>query len=305
MSIQELGEHKLLESQPATLERLGFGSVHVADETEDVIELSSRAAVDALADAGVASDEVGALIYATAIAPSGLAGPTDDAACGGEQLPGLFRYAATRLQHELGLTSASVLGVNQQGCASLFGAVRVARALLTAEPALSHVLCVSADRLPRNAAREVVYNALSDGACAVVVSRQSAGNRILDCCQVTKGYYWDGVALRNELLASYFPTACRVIKSALERAGLGLADVDWLIPHNTSARGWEILAGALPFPLDRIYTANIARKGHCIAADNLINLRDMEADGLIQSGQKLLLFNFGFGANWSTLVLER
>ncbi len=50
MSIQELGEHKLLESQPATLERLGFGSVHVADETEDVVEMSSRAAVDALAE---------------------------------------------------------------------------------------------------------------------------------------------------------------------------------------------------------------------------------------------------------------
>ena len=307
LSLHELAECHLVDSQPSALELLGFGHVHIAEEDDELRTMSLRAASDALAAAAVGPEQVGALVHATAIAPSTLAATSEGngALLHVEDLQDFFRYAATRLQFDLGLSSASVIGVDQQACASLFGAIRIARALLVAEPELAHVLCVSADRIPRGTTREVVYNPLSDGACAVVVSHQSPLNRILGCYQVTKGYYWDGVALRNELLASYFPTARRVILGAVERAGLELEEVDWLVPHNTSARGWDILAGALGFPRSRIYTANIGQKGHCIAADNLINLRDMESEGLLSVGQKMLLFNFGFGANWSTVILER
>jgi 3-oxoacyl-[acyl-carrier-protein] synthase-3 len=187
----------------------------------------------------------------------------------------------------------------------MFGALRVARGLLAAEPELRSVLCVCANRLPAGAPREIVYNVIADGAGAALVTRDPPTNRVLDSYHVTKGAYWDEVALRNELLAGYFPTSQAVIREALKRAGLGVDEVDWIVPHNVSLRSWEILLGSLRIPMSKLYAANIGRRGHNIAADHIVNLADMEAEGLLQAGQRLLLFNFGFGAHWSTIILER
>jgi 3-oxoacyl-[acyl-carrier-protein] synthase-3 len=197
------------------------------------------------------------------------------------------------------------MGINQQGCAGLFGAIAVARSLLEGTASLQHVLCVSADRLPPGAPREVLYNVISDGACAVLVSRGEGPNRVVGQHHVTKGYYWDGAALRNELLAAYFPTSRLVIRDALDQQGLTIEELDWIVPHNVSRRSWEILLGALGIPIEKLYAENIGRRGHTIASDNYMNLEDMASNGLLASGDRLLLFTFGFGAHWSTLLLER
>jgi 3-oxoacyl-[acyl-carrier-protein] synthase III len=55
---------------------------------------------------------------------------------------------------------------------------------------------------------------------------------------------------------------------------------------------------------DRLFADNIASKGHVIAADNFINLKDAWDRGRIAAGDRLLLFNFGFGASWACLLLE-
>jgi len=41
-----------------------------------------------------------------------------------------------------------------------------------------------------------------------------------------------------------------------------------------------------------------------IAADNWINLRDAMESGKVRPHDKLLLFTFGFGANWACMLLE-
>jgi 3-oxoacyl-[acyl-carrier-protein] synthase-3 len=94
------------------------------------------------------------------------------------------------LQEELGLDRATVSGIAQQGCAGMFSALRVARALLIAEPQLEHVLCVGADALPSGACREILYNVISDAACAAIVSRTALRHRWLAFHQISKGYYW-------------------------------------------------------------------------------------------------------------------
>ena len=53
--------------------------------------------------------------------------------------------------------------------------------------------------------------------------------RIVAAKQVTKGYYWDADARRNEMIASYFPTARHVIEHTLHDAGWARTDVDWII----------------------------------------------------------------------------
>jgi 3-oxoacyl-[acyl-carrier-protein] synthase-3 len=80
--------------------------------------------------------------------------------------------------------------------------------------------------------------------------------------------------------------------------------VDWIVPHNVSLRSWEILLGLLDLPREKLFADNIARVGHTVASDNLLNLRDLLDSGRVRDGDRLLLFTFGYGLNWSCLVVE-
>ena len=215
-----------------------------------------------------------------------------------------FNYPVTKLQYELGLERAFVSGVSQAGCTGLMTAIRLATDFLAAHPSAARVICSSADVLPAGAPREFMYNVISDGACAVLVERDGPRNRILAHHQVTKGYYWDATSMKNEIIAAYFPTAQRVVQDTLRGIGLARGDIARVIPHNVSLRSWEILMGLLEIPRERLFGDNIAPNGHVIAADNFINLKDAADRGVIHAGDRLLLFNFGFGANWACMVIE-
>jgi 3-oxoacyl-[acyl-carrier-protein] synthase-3 len=193
--------------------------------------------------------------------------------------------------------------VSQQGCSGLLTSIDLAARMLATSPRRA-VLCVAGDSLPPRSTREVMYNLMSDAAAALLVEKGATRNRIVHVTQRVHPYYWDSPARQEELMASYFPIAQRTIIECLDEAGLAFSDVRWLVPHNVSKRSWEILARLVDFPEDRIWTKNIARVGHTVSCDHVVNLVDMTAEGALEKGDKLLLFTFGFGASWSCLILE-
>jgi 3-oxoacyl-[acyl-carrier-protein] synthase III len=296
-----------LRSPPETLARFGFRQVHVA-ETETTLEMAMGAVEELLGETDTDPEEIGAVLYAGALASSStLAAPpaaVEGAALDPHGVMDLFRYPVSRIQAELGMARATAIGVNQQACASVFTAIRMGRDMLMAEPELGSVLCVAADRFPARASREMIYNVVSDAGCAVLLRRGWPSDRILACGHVTKGALWDAAEMANEIVAAYFPTARALIHDTVARAGLELDDVAWIVPHNVSLRSWEILLGLLEFPKERLFADNIARVGHTIASDGLLNLRDLLDSGRVREGDLLLLFTFGFGLNWSCIVLE-
>lgn len=301
-TVRELAAAGELASDPDLLERFGFSTVHVAT-SETPYDLALQAARSLLNEQGAAPESVDLLFYSgtpsLAFSP---AGSCPDAA---ERLASFrrFQYPATRLQYELGLERAGVVALDQLACTSLFEAVRLARALCASGEA-ERVLCVSAEFFPANAGREAIYNCTSDAACALLVESTGERNRIVAALQVTKGYYWDGDGMRNELVASYFPTSRHVWHETLSRAGWRTEDVTWVLPHNVSMRSWDVLAGLVGIPRERIWSRNIARDGHTLAGDNFINLRDAIQAGAVRPGDRLLLFSFGYGAHWTALALE-
>ena len=163
---------------------------------------------------------------------------------------------------------------------------------------------MSADKFPPGEPRDLVYNVVSDGASAALVKRGAERNRIVACSQVTKGALWDGGSLESEIVAAYFPTAKNLIESTLRKAGLKIEDISLVIPHNVSARSWEILGKLIGCPPHLIYTKNIRCAGHTIASDNILNLQHATEEGLISRGDYLLLFSFGYGLNWACMILE-
>lgn len=305
-TLGELERSGALRGAAATLAGFGFRHARVAG-SESHVDMALYAARDLLGETGTSPEEIDLVLYAGALTSSTTmeCGP---APAGSvlqlRDLMDFFKYPVSRLQSELDLANAAVAGVDQQGCASIFSAIRLARATLIAEPDVRTVLCVSADRLPYGSPREVVYNLVSDGACALLMRRRASRNRVIATHQVTKGAFWDSGSLENEIIAAYFPTARTVIEATLHKAGVTLDDIDWVIPHNVSLRSWEILLGLIGCPREKLYSDNIGRIGHTIAADNFINLRDATDAGVIRKGDLLLLFTFGYGLNWSCMVLE-
>lgn len=298
VGLEELAERGLLSSPPALLRSFGFDRVHVAETEDERRDLGIAVAEDLLRDDGVDPLDIDVVILF-----GGLQAEAEEPADPG-QLIGRFRYPVGRLQHELGLTRAVAFAVGQQGCAALFSALRVARSLLVSGDA-RNVLCVGVDVVPPGADREVVYNVLSDGACALLVSRPWERLRPVSIHQVTKGYYWDSPVRRDEIVAAYFPTARNVIEGAVAGAGLGLDEIALIVPDNVSRRSWQILLELLGVSEERAFLGNSAATGHSISADLVVNLKDALADRDLPHDAPMALFTFGFGANWGAAVLRR
>jgi 3-oxoacyl-[acyl-carrier-protein] synthase-3 len=294
LSVRELEDAGLLVSRAEKLQNFGFERCYISDESAD--ELALRAAAALLDNYGIRPESVDLLLYAGAIASS-------HHVAGGHFLSN-FNYPATKLQFELGLTRASVAGISQAGCMGLTYAVKFAGDFVRSNAEAQCVLCVSADVLPRGVQREILYNVISDGACALMVTRNSTQNRILAHRSVTKGYYWDCIARKNEILAAYFPTAKNLIQDLLGGAECPPEDLRMVLPHNVSYRSWEILLDLIGVRKEQLFATNISQKGHVIAADNWINLKDATTANLLNPGDKLLAFNFGFGANWAATLIE-
>ncbi len=294
LSVQELAEAGLLLSRPEQLQNFGFERCYVSEEPAE--ELALRAAAALLNNCGVGSGSVDLLLYAGAIAPSHY--------IEGTEFLSNFNYPATRLQYELGLSRASTVGISQAGCMGLTYAIKFATDFLRANGEAQCVLCVSADVLPKGVQREILYNVISDGACALMVTRNSQRNRILAHRSVTKGYYWDCISRKNEILAAYFPTAKNLVRDLLRDAACAPEELRLVLPHNVSSRSWEILVDLIGVKKEQLFAENISRKGHVIAADNWINLKDAMTANLLKPGDKILAFNFGFGANWAATLIE-
>ncbi len=294
VSVDELEARGLLDSPAARLSEFGFSCARLSGESS--YTLATAATSKLLGTTGVDRTSIDALFYAGAT-------PGCHAVVTPNPLSA-FNYPVAQLQYELELTHATAFGVSQVGCLGLMASVTLAKDFLLSSDSASRALCVSADVLPAGCRREMIYNVISDGACAVLLEKECDRNRILAYRQVTKGYYWNSIAQKNEITAAYFPTARNIVRDTLADADLDSSDISCILPHNVSLRSWEILLGLIQIGREKLFTENIAKIAHVIAADNWINLRDAAETGRLHHGDKLLLFTYGFGANWACMVLE-
>jgi len=285
-------------STPSALREAGFVNHHVCAEQTTAYDLAKRTIETMGADLG----RVGAIIYATCL-------PLN-ASIGSEQrfrethdVKHLMDFPASHLQADFGLDGALVIGLSQQACTGMLGSLRLARALLHAEPEVGDVLCLTADRFPHGAHYEQAYNVISDGAAACVVSRVPRGFRLIACHSITNGAL--AHASDDETVGSYFTYTRRVIEETLQKARLRIPDITWIVPQNVNVKAWQILARLLGVEPCRVYCESIADVAHVISGDNVINLRRLCDSGQIQPGHRVLLCMAGYGLNWQCVILEK
>ena len=301
--LRELAAAGLLTSSPEVLEGFGFERAHICGPEDLPEELALDAARAALSDAGLQPSEVDLLVWASA-RPEGhvRSGATQSRFGGRDPMQG-FRYTSAWLQEVLGVHNAEVMAVAQQGCATMFAALRVARSVLLAESGRRHALCVGVDALPASAPREILYNVISDAACAVVVSRGCVEDKWLGFTQISRGYYCDPASCGPEIVASYFPTAKAVIERLLDEHELLPGDIDVVVPTGVNRSSWDILLRLVGMSPSRL-PCGMPSFGHTITSDSFLYLEALRRGGQVARGSRLLLFTYGFGSSWCALLLE-
>ncbi len=298
LSLEVLAKNKSLKSSPETLQNFGFSECFISESHQEIIDLIVKSAEIVISSEGekLDSKNIEAIIFYSAL-------NYNEEYAKNKSVLDLFTYTSAQIQYELGLKDIPAYTLSEKGCSGLFLAFQLADKLLLSS-SKKYVLCLSADRLPTGHNREIIYNIMSDAAGAVLIEKNGEKNKILFSHEQTNLSYWNTSQLENEILAMYFPMAERTIRSSLEKAGLSVDDIAWFVPHNVSLRSWNILAQLLKIPSEKIWTKNIARIGHTVSCDHIINLTDMEQSGLLKKGDKLFMFTFGFGAHWSSLIIE-
>jgi 3-oxoacyl-[acyl-carrier-protein] synthase-3 len=284
-------------STPEQLREAGFRWHHRCSDGITAYDL----AVGAVEPIAAGDPRIGAVVYATTL-PANAAIEDRPAFDRTRDVKHLMRYPGSRLQADFGFRDAFVVGVGQQACTGLLGAVRIARALLVAEPDLDEVLCVTADRFPAGAGYEQAYNLVSDGAVACVVGRRPAAFEVLGVHQLTNGGL--EFADDDQTVATYFSYTCASVAAICAANGVRAGDLDWVVPQNTRSAVAPILARLLGLPPERMHCPTLPDVAHLIAGDGLVNLQDLLGSGRLRPGQLIALPVAGYGLNWQCALLR-
>ncbi len=294
-SVEDAARNGQLFSETQALLDAGFRQHFVCRPGEDSYSLAARA----LRDSGVNTGSIDAIIYSSCLPMNGDLDAIDRFRTD-RDVKTLMRFPASRLQAEFGMSQATLVGINQQACTGMLGALRIGRALMHSEPELRSVLCITADRFPEGAIYEQAYNLISDGAAACLLGREPEGFRLLDVHHIANGGLLE--ADNDQTAGSFFSYTCRLVDETLARAGLTIKDLRWLVPQNIHRTALQVLGRLLD--TTRLFCPSVASTGHIISADNIRNLAELQASGELAKGDRVLTFMAGFGSHWQSALLE-
>lgn len=202
------------------------------------------------------------------------------------------------VQSGIGLPGVPVYGLGLNRCVNLLAALDVAGAFV-AGGRYDRVLVVTTDRATSDADRLLPYALLSDGAASCLVTGAGVGRdryQLLGCA----GAQDPGAMGSSDQISS--DLARQVNDRLLAPREMRLTDVAGLMHANIFKPVVVMKELQAGFTLDQLYTDNIARVGHCFAADPLINLVDRVAAGHVAPDRHYLLASSVPGVRMGVLL---
>ncbi len=285
--------------------RSGIERRHFAADGENTSSMATAAAQAALKDAELVADDVDAIVLATS---------TPDLT---------FPSAATMVQAQLGMTKGFAFDV-QAVCAGFVYALSNANALIVSGQA-NRVLVIGAETFSRimdwtDRSTCVLFG---DGAGAVLLEgRESAGTPqdrgILATDLNSDGRYRDllyvdgGVStgttgyLRmqgNQVFRHAVEKLAATATTAMDKAGVTAADVDWIVPHQANIRIIQGTAKKLNLPMERV-VVTVQDHGNTSAASIPLAMSVGRARGQIKDGDLIVTEAIGGGLAWGAVVLR-
>jgi 3-oxoacyl-[acyl-carrier-protein] synthase-3 len=287
-------------------QRTGIRERRIAADGEFTSHLGTRAAQDALDDAGMRAEDVDLVICATAT-------PDDT-----------FPSTATRIQKDLGMTRGAAFDV-QAVCSGFIYGLSIADNFIRVGQAKT-VLVIGAETFSRILDWEdrgtcVLFG---DGAGAVVLAAEKGQGTTADRGVLSTHIYSDGRhrealyvdggpsttgtagVLRMEGKEVYRHAVVRMaeaIDAALESNNLTAADINWLVPHQANLRIIESMGRRLKLPEDRV-VKTVDRHANTSAASIPLALVEATRDGRIKAGDLVLMEAMGGGFTWGSALVR-
>jgi 3-oxoacyl-[acyl-carrier-protein] synthase-3 len=201
-----------------------------------------------------------------------------------------------------GVPDAASFAITGQPCAILHTAVRCGLDLLQDYPDReSSILVVGVDRANHAAERLFFGSAMGDASVALLLGRRTERRRVVGSFQHTELHASEGEWSAPEQIQAFRERNPLLVRSAVEgclaQAGHSLSDVQAIIPHTPYLSIWDVMAGLLRFPRERILTDYIGETGHLSSNDSFVHFCRAEQEGRVQPGDLVLLVNPGFGGS--------
>ena len=285
--------------------RSGIERRHFAAEGETTSDMAAAAARAALEDAGLDASDVDAIVLATSTADL------------------TFPSAATMVQAKLGMTNGFAFDV-QAVCAGFAYALANANALVLSGQA-NRVLVIGAETFSRimdwtDRSTCVLFG---DGAGALLLEAQECEGTnqdrgILSTDLNSDGRYKDllyvdgGVSTQNtghlrmqgnQVFRHAVEKLAKTANTALERAELTTADVDWIVPHQANIRIIQGTAKKMGLPMDKV-VVTVQDHGNTSAASIPLALSVGKSRGQIKQGDVIVTEAIGGGLAWGAVVLR-
>ncbi len=286
--------------------RSGIERRHFAVAGQKTSDLAVHAAQAALADAGLAADDLDAIILATS---------TPDLT---------FPATATIVQAALGMTRGYAFDV-QAVCAGFVFALANANGMILSGQA-GRVMVIGAETFSRimdwtDRSTCVLFG---DGAGALIVEAQDSAGLATDRGVLASDLHSDGRfrdllyvdggvsssqttgVLRmqgKEVFRHAVEKLAATAHAALAKAGLGAADVDWVVPHQANLRIIKATAQKMGVPMDRVIVT-VQDHGNTSAASIPLALSVGVQQGRIKPGDLLVTEAIGGGLAWGSVVLR-
>ncbi|MEO8718113.1 MAG: beta-ketoacyl-ACP synthase III [Burkholderiales bacterium] len=281
-------------------ERTGIVQRHIADESQASSDLALEASRAALAAAEVRPQDVDLIIVATS---------TPDF---------VFPSTACLLQAKLGIRNCPAFDI-QAVCSGFVYALATAdnfiragthkRALVIGAEVFSRILdwndrgtCVL---FGDGAGAVVLASAERPGLHASVLRADGSQAGILSVPGNVCGGRITGSPFLQMQGSQVFKFAVKVLdevaRETVAAAGMGLMDVDWLIPHQANVRILEATARKLNLPLERL-VVTVDHHGNTSAASVPLALDEFVRAGKIRPGHRVLMQGVGGGFTWGATL---
>jgi len=111
--------------------------------------------------------------------------------------------------------------------------------------------------------------------------------------------YMDGPEIMNFTL----DVAPKMLEEILEKNNMRLDDINHVVLHQASLMILEKLREALNVPEEKFFI-NIQNKGNTTSCTIPLALRDMQIQGLLKKGDKILIMGFGVGLSYAGTIID-
>lgn len=272
---------------------------------EGTSELGIKAAQNALEDAGIASEELDIIIMATSSADRS------------------FPSAAADVQAAIKAVNAVVFDITA-ACSGFIFALHVIQGffqsgiyktgLIIGSETLSKVLDWS-DRgssiLFGDGAGAAVVRAEETGVIKTLLGSDGTKGWVLECQARSLGnclnkekpelgfMKMDG----QEVFKFAVKKLPEMVDALLKEANVSKDEIDYFVLHQANIRILKSASKRLQIPMEKI-PVNIDRYGNTSAASVPILLDEMNREGKLLRGNKLVLAGFGAGLTWGATLLE-